>query len=338
MKNKAFLTSIAITALFFGVFGVATLAAQTANATIVPTLTLSVPTPGYTLLSVNADPNATVMLYYYTQIAGGETVTNGSLGTTNAYGYFSTTINDSSYNIPYNTPVYVTVDGQNSATVPWPNNSNGITAPSGGLTLSQTNFNLQIGQTVSVTATNFTYYGALTIVSNTNPTAISATVIGNQINVSGVNYGSAAIEVCQTNSNTCGMIYATVSTFTPVIGPVPTPIIYTQPLSFGNINASFDAGQSINVQIYGSGNYSLYNNSNPNVVSASLNGNWLYLYGNQPGTSNITVCENTGAISCANLPVDVIAGASWYQYPWQQSNSYWNNYYPSSYNPFNWNW
>jgi len=337
MKNKAFLMSFAITVMFGGVFSLFAIPTQTASASTIPTLTLSVPNPGYTLLSVNADPNATVMLYYYTQIAGGETITTGSLGTTNAYGYFSTTLNNSTYNIPYNTPVYVTVDGQNSATVPWPSSSNssynGIISNSGGLNLSQTNFNLQIGQTVSVTTSNYTYsyYGALTIVSNTNPTAISATIIGNQISIHGTNYGSAAIEICQTNSNTCGVIYATVSTLTPVIGPIPTPIIYSQPLSFGNINASFDAGQSINVQIYGSGNYSLYNNSNPNVVSASLNGNWLYLYGNQPGTSNITVCENTGAVSCASLPVDVIAGASWYQYPWQ-------TYYPylNSINPFQW--
>ena len=304
----------------FGAFFLAFVASESAFSAVAhattPTLSLSASSPGYTQLIVNGDANSSVSLYYYIQAAGSETVTSGSLGVTNSYGYFSTTLNNSQYNIPYNAPVYVSVNGTNSPTVPWPASSYSNGAVYGGLSLSPSSATVQIGQTVAVTASNYINYGTLSIANNSNPTAISATVFGNQINITGAGYGSATITICQTGSNTCGTVYATVPS--PGISTGPAPI-YSVPISLSMSNVSLNAGTSQNVQIYGSygyningyNSYYIYRNSNPAVVTATLNGSWLSLYGIGPGTSNITICQNNGTASCAQVFVNVVGN------PWQ---------------------
>lgn len=353
MKNKHFFKAFYsfAPALITAVIVVGAAFASTANASTIPTLTLSVSSPGYTLLTVNGDANYPVTLYYYLQSTGGsESVTSGELGLTNSNGYFTTTLNDASYNIPYGSLVYVNVDGQNSATVAWPNyysNGGGPTINNaGGLVLSQSNITLQVGQTVAVT-TNYTYsnsyYQALTIVSNSNSASVSAIVSGNQIDITGANYGAATLVVCQTGTNTCGTIYVNVPSPTTVIGPLPTPVIYVQPVSFGVGSLSLNAGTSQEVQIYGSGNFSIVQNSNPAVANVSLNGSWLYVQGIQAGTSNVIVCQNYQTNSCATLPIDVIATqTSWYGniYGYSSYSSYWPtyNYEPTYYPTTAWTW
>ncbi len=341
--------------------------ASHASASTIPTLTLSVQNTGSTQITVYGDPNSAVLLYYNNSTIGGtETETTGSLGSTNAYGYFSTTINNGTYNIPYNTLVYVTVDGQNSAQTTWPNYFGGTTIGpvttggvgiANGLSLSQTNINLQVAQTTAVTPLsggnytngyNYPYgsyygnYGTLVVQNNTNPTAVSTAIVGNQVNITGVNNGSAIITICESGINLCGTVYVTVGSQTtfpypsypsyPSYPTYPTypsyPYPASSPVSFGTNgnNVSVNAGASKNITLYGSGNYYIYQNSNPAVVTATLNGNWLSVQGIQAGTSNITVCENNGTASCAQLFVDVIANQqSFYQqfsymypysYPW----------------------
>ena len=90
----------------------------------VPTLSLTSFNNNSVQVIVNGDPNSSVNLYYYS--IGNSNVNNiGNIGTTNSSGYFSTNLNNGSYNIPVGSNTYTVVNGQQSNQVNWPYNNNG---------------------------------------------------------------------------------------------------------------------------------------------------------------------------------------------------------------------
>ena len=325
-----------------------------------PTLSLSNENNGYIQVVVNGDANSSVTLYYsnpYGTYANSAPVLAGTIGSTNYYGTLSTSINPSSYAIPYNATVYVTVDNQNSSNSQWPyygsqsNTLSGINTnsayppyytspaglplgtPVGALSFSQSSVGLAVGQTTAIGVYG-TFSGIpFSVSSNSNASVVSASANGSDIDVTGLAYGSSIITVCENGTNICNTITVYVSAPAQAIYPVVSPYVYSAPtyvpsyqpsyqpvytpVSLSQSGISLSLGQSQSVQIYGSGSYYVYSNSNPSVASVTVGGNWLSVSGGQPGSTYITVCGSDSSSSCANLSVTVLAPAPVYNYFWQ---------------------
>ena len=301
-------------ALFAGVFTLSlvfTSAFGVAEIALASTPYLSVSNNGSNQVQVtvtNADPNSTINLYYNYSSSSNVYVAN--IGVTNSSGYFSTTLNQSSYSIPQNSYVYVTVNGQSSSAVMWPYNNNN--SNNGNVTLSQNSINLGINQSanVSIYGGNSTYY----VSSNTNYTVASAAVNSN--NVLGVSSngitGNTTITVCSYNNNGCATLYVSVQSGSS----------YNQPTYFSQSSVNINVGQGQAVTIYGSGAYTVSSNSNPTAISSMINGSILNIYGSAPGSGTLNVCSTSGNGGCANLYVTV--GGYYNGYTGYTNN---NNYY-----------
>ncbi len=352
----------------------AQLSVPTAHASMIPTITLSNLSNGSIQVYVTGDSYSSVNLYYYpsgTSYAYGNQGQNlGSIGTTNANGYLSTVVSTSYANfsnIPYNALVYVIVDGQQSSPINWPyypTNGNGTNVSP--VTFSQNNISLATSQSLAISlypSIGYTFY----ISSNSNQSVATASISGNTITVTGMGYGSTIITVCPsvntypyTNGiSQCGTLYVSVTSS----GISPTPV-YNGNIYFTVSNVSLTQGQNQSIQIYtsntypyGTNNSYLYNNgsyyvssnTNSSVVSATISGNQLSIYGLSAGNSTITVCSNgQGSLNyyslnqCATMTITVtynnIYGYNGYNpYPTYQQyipatvyNGYSNNrgYYP----------
>lgn len=183
----------------------------------------------------------------------------------------------------------------------------------GGLTLNPTNVSVNVGQYSYVTASMPIYNPSFYISSNSNPSAVSASVSGSQISLYGLAAGSSTVSVCSSGGSACASAYVTVGG-----GGYGGGNVWFSPSS-----ATMYSGQSLAVSInsgtysgaYSTGYSNVYyisSNSNPAVVSASLSGTVLNLYANQSGNSNITVCLNSLSF-CGTMPVTVsgsVLGAS----------------------------
>jgi len=124
---------------------------------------------------------------------------------------------------------------------------------------------------------------------------VSTSISGNTLTLYGNEDGLATLVVCSNYS--CGDIYVTVSS------PVTAPSI-----SLSQNSVSLISGQNQSIGIYGTGSYYIYSNSNSYVMSASISGNTLYVYADNPGTSAITVCQSSG--SCAVLYATVASNVA----------------------------
>ncbi len=298
------------------------------------TPTLSLTSNGYGSMQVNVfgDANASVILDYY---SGGQLMGAGVIGTTNYSGYFSGQLNPGNYAIPNGAQVLVVVNGQQSASTTWTNNGyNNGGYNNGSLSLSQTSVNLSVGQSVSITAYNTS--GSLYVSTNSNSAVANATAYGNQITINAVGYGSSSLTICSTyNYNGCSTVYVTVNGGSNNQTPV----------SLSQSNVSLVVGQTQTVYInslynnnngyYNNGQYTLSNLSS-GIVSATISGNAITLYGQNAGSSTISVCSNGynggynngyyGSTTCANLYVTVTGN---YGYPTNPTYPYYppNNYY-----------
>jgi hypothetical protein len=253
--------------------------ADTSLASPPPALTLSNSGSSVQVVVSNADSNATVMFYYPT---GGTSSTNTSvnIGQTNASGYLSTSINTGSYGLVTGNPVFVSVNGIQSANLAWPSSSN--VAPA-ALVLSQSTATVTIGQSITVNASNIT--GTLSIPGNTNPSVASVSINGNSIIINGSSSGNAIITVCASQSG-CSSLNVTVQP-----SYLGSSGVYLNPSSI-----SFNVGQSQTISItgYASGPYYVSQNSGSNYVSATISGSNIILTGLATGSSNVTVCANSG--------------------------------------------
>lgn len=172
--------------------------------------------------------------------------------------------------------LYITVTGSNT----------------GGLYLSQSSVSVNVGQaqSVSVSGGSGNYY----ISQNTNSSVASASVAGAVINVYGQNAGTTTVTVCSQ--------YSQCASFIVTVGGYNSGSIY-----FSQNNVSIDRGQNTSVVIYSTGggsNFYVSSNDNPGVVTASINGNALSLFGASGGTARISICANNSS-GCGTLTVTV---------------------------------
>ncbi len=168
----------------------------------------------------------------------------------------------------------------------------------GSLTLSQGTLNLTPNQSSSVTV-----YGnnsGLYISQNSNSQVASATLSGNTVNVYAYTQGNTTISICQTGYSVCAYLYVTVS------GGSTGGQVWFSPSS-----ANINVGQNQAVNIY-SGSFNSYYisaNSNPSVVTASISGNIMNIYGRVNGSSTVTVCQSSVS-ACSSFYVTVSGGGT----------------------------
>lgn len=90
-------------------------------------------------------------------------------------------------------------------------------------------------------------------------------------------------------------------------------------ISLSQNNVTVSRGQQINITIYG-GVSVTGSNSNPNIVALSVNGYQATITGNNPGSANITFCQQGGQSACAVLYVTVTDGTNNQSITFSQNN------------------
>ncbi|MEI6552943.1 MAG: peptidoglycan-binding domain-containing protein [bacterium] len=166
------------------------------------------------------------------------------------------------------------------------------TAVPASIYLGQNSLSLTPGQNQTVTVSGSgNYY----ISSNSNPGIATANVSGSTLSITALSsIGSTSINLC--SSSTVGGTVCTGLTVT-VTQPLNNTSTAQSAPSFGQTEVSMGPNQNQTVPIYGTGNYSITNNSNPDSASASISTNNLIVYGNKSGGTNITVCQLSGGCS-----------------------------------------
>ena len=159
------------------------------------------------------------------------------------------------------------------------------------ITFSQNNVTVGYGQNVPIIVAGGT--GTYSVVSNSNSSAVQASLNGSTVNLYAASTsGSAAITVCSSNMSSCGVINATASAAA------------ASALAFSVPAPSIAPGHVVSVIVSGgSGSYYVASNSNSSAVQANLVGSTLTLYGNSTGSATLSVCSSSGG--CGTLVTTV---------------------------------
>ncbi len=159
------------------------------------------------------------------------------------------------------------------------------------ITFSQNNVTVGYGQNVPIIVAGGT--GTYSIVSNSNSSAVQASLNGSTVNLYAASTsGSAAITVCSSNMSSCGVINATASAAA------------ASTLAFSVPAPSIAPGHVVSVIVSGgSGSYYVASNSNSSAVQANLVGSTLTLYGNSTGSATLSICSSSGG--CGTLVTTV---------------------------------
>lgn len=295
--------ALALVALFYGVVAHANTPTMTAGWVIGSS------NPNLAQISVTGDPYSNVTLNYTR--SGYSGIQSLALGQINSSGYYTTTIDNTIYNIAANSSVYVTttLNGsypQTSPAILWPiGGTNG-----GSITFSQSSVSLQTGQTVSVNI--YGGNGAYTVTGNSASSVIQASVSGSTLVLSTTSYYTGAfatpnlssvITVCSNNTTLCG-------TLTVTINGGNSSALY-----FSQSNPSVGIGQTTTVTVAGGsvGTYYISSNANSSIANATINGSVITINGVNTGTTSISVCSGSsyGAINlCSTLPITVTYGGN----------------------------
>jgi peptidoglycan hydrolase-like protein with peptidoglycan-binding domain len=266
--------ALALGVVLIGSFGFA----YSVFATVTPTLSLSATgTSDNVQITITGDPNVSVLLSYTEAGSGPQIV---SLGSTNSNGSFSEVVSSATYGLTSGTLVTAMLNGTSgpeSPTVAWP-----TVTSANALSLNQNAVVLNAGSSATITATNIGS-SSLYVSSNSNPSVANVSISGSQITVSGNTAGSTTITLCQVgNTTTCPSVSAVVEQ------------AGASQLSLSQTNASVVSGQNLPITISGgNGSYEIFNNSNANVIQASISGSVLTLStGSTSGSSSITVCSS----------------------------------------------
>ncbi len=174
----------------------------------------------------------------------------------------------------------------------------------GNVWFSPSNPTMYVGQSLAVSINSSStgyaypsYSNAYYVSSNSNPNAVSASISGTVLNLYASTSGSASITVTHSSLGWSGTLSVT------VMGSGNNTI------TFSNTNPSVQVGKSTSVAVYApssyySNNFYVSSNSNANVVTTSMSGQTLTLYGLTNGSSTVTVCQYN-ASGCGSLYVTV---------------------------------
>jgi hypothetical protein len=250
------------------------------EASIIPALSVSSQSANSVSVSVYADPNAAITLYYYSTSAGSS---NMQLGTTDGNGNFSTTIDPTAYSIGSGGATYVIVDGQQSSNIPWPAPGS---SGSGQISLGENTLSMIAGQSQNISISGS---GGYYVSSNSSPSIATAAISGSSLVVSAVSFGGDNITVCQ-DSSTCSTVYISVSGSGSTPTSTALPTLSSMTITSTNNNGNF-LGSGSTLTIAFSSNQTL---SSPYVTIAgqrlTANGG-----GSGPYSVNYTVSGSEGA-------------------------------------------
>lgn len=259
------------------------------------------------LTITNAQPFANITLYSRQGSTQLWTIIS-NFGTTDQSGYFSSSIGIGSSWDSSPIEYYVNVNGQQSTTqivYPGSNNNcgyncgnncnyNGYCGNNGPISLSQNNVNLSLNQSMSISV----YGGSSYYISNnSNSNVVSASISGSSLSLYAYQTGSSVITVCSYQNQGCATVYVSVNS---------SGGNYGGQITFSQNNITLNYNQSTTVTVYGGYNNSYYisNNTNSNIVNASISGSQLNLYARNSGNAQITICSNNSS-ECGILYVTV---------------------------------
>jgi len=245
-------------------------------------------------LTVYGDAYSNVYLYYQKSSYGFQ---SQSIGTTNSSGYLNTSLSTSYYGATLGSQTYVMINGQQSNSVSWPYNGNYNNSynNTGSLSLSQTSVNLTVGQTINISI--YGGYSSYSMYPGSQNIYLAA-ISGNTLTIVGQGTGSDSLRICSYSGGSCATIYISVTN--------GSNNYYNNQVALSQGNISLISGGSAVVTISGNGGYYISSHTNSGIVTASLNGNTLNLYGNSYGSDNISICQTGG--QCATLYVTVTYG------------------------------
>ncbi len=249
---------------------------------------------------LNADPNASVTLYYPV----GGIYSSQSIGTTDSNGRLSTSVTPSTLNVTAGGSGYVIVNGARSQMQIWPTFVAASSQSSAAFSLSQTSVIVQPGQAtaISVSAGSGSI-GTLSVPSNSNSSVASVTISGTQVVVTGLVQGTTMATVCASNSG-CASLNVIVQQQTQTN-------TQTTPTNSGMISVTpstlnLASGGSQTVSISGPGSYYISAHTDPGVDSTSLSGSTLTIGAVHAGTDVISACTTSANTSmCTSLTVTV---------------------------------
>jgi hypothetical protein len=167
-----------------------------------------------------------------------------------------------------------------------------VVATSGGtINLSQKTLNPLVGQVTSVVITG----GRIpySIIQNNDGVA-QYSLNSNTLTVTGVRAGSSSVDVCSASGGCVNLAVTVSSTGTTVSGVQP---------AFSQNNVSVNTNQTTSVYLTGNGGYYVSNNSNSNLISASISGSTLVVTGVSVGSANVTVCQTGGQCNTVYITV-----------------------------------
>ena len=260
-----------------------------------------------------AQPNAAVVITY---MPSGSNLNTTITGTTDYNGYFSAQASSVTSQVSATVggqPVYAYNSGTGGCGYYGCGSCTYNCGSTYGLSLSQTSASLSVGQSVAITAYNSGYSynsNALYVSSNSNSSVASASANGSQVTIYGIASGTATISICQNSGSAgCASVYVTVSGSSCTYYGCNNGNAITLSPSSLNLTSPQTASVSIVGSIYNSGAYYVSSNSTPNVASASVSGNTLYVNSLFGGSTTITVCQSGNSSACATLYVTVNGGS-----------------------------
>ena len=174
--------------------------------------------------------------------------------------------------------LYATVNGNGSST---------------GVTFSNANPNVPLSSSIVVSLygpSGYQFY----VSSNSSPNVVSTSILQNTLTLFGLESGSSTISVCVSGLSECGTLYATVN------GNGSSSSV-----TFSTTNPTLSTGQTVSDAIYGASTYYISVNSSPTIISSTISGSNLSLYGIQSGTSTLTVCSLTNTSQCSTVTATV---------------------------------
>ena len=273
--------------LLLVLFGILFLLASKANASVIPTLSLSPVDNTMSKITVYGDPNSLVDLHFG--------VSSAYVGSTDQNGNFTTTFGSNTHNLAgCNQTAYVIVSNQQSLMIPWSASGNSTcstnTTANGYPIFSQNNITLNVGQSLSI---GLNGNGGYSIASNSNSSILAATINGNNVNIYANAFGGATLNVCESDGQCANLVIVVVNT-----GAVNQTNTNNNPaisfssftLSSSNVNGNFlSPGSTISLS------FSANQPNQVNTAWASFAGKRIGVSGSSPYTSSYIVTGNEGS-------------------------------------------
>ena len=165
------------------------------------------------------------------------------------------------------------------------------------LLFSQNNTSIISGQNIQINITGGN--GFYQVQNNTNASLISTSLNGPVLTLyANGSTGSTTVTVCSTDMNACGVVNASIGTYTSS----------GTGLSFSQSYPTITTNQTAVINISGGyGAYYVSSNSNSSIVQTYISTSTVTLYGNAPGTASVTVCAPSG--QCGIISANVVASS-----------------------------